>query len=364
MGKPSKPPIYPGLAKQLRKIPFHEIPTTLFKGPPKSRSIKVKCDCGHQFAPPWAKKLDFEHAPIQSKDGAVWVFAGVPLPCPKCGNKVEFHFPESQQRGRIHLYGDEAGDWFGPGYFHVYAFAGLPNSYRDRIGHALLRAKSKIRPGADPTKWGWHTWEIRNSRWRKKHNVEISIEETNEEIRRLASELNVDPKSRVLSSVIFPPVKISNPSLTRKRIQAEARDQTLTAALMGLTEFCTRNGFSPRFTLEAQTTAHGTNQIDYFVERIGRGLHHDLGFHYVCRGKNVGIPETAPKASCIELEIADLIAFATRRFFYAENCGFKTEIPLELFGEIYWGAFAAGGFGTTTAIGFPAEYFFAGPPQQ
>jgi hypothetical protein len=193
--------------------------------------------------------------------------------------------------------------------------------------------------------------------------VKITIEETNEEIRRLASEFNVDTKARILSATIFPPVRISNRSLTRKKIQASARDQTLTAAIMSLTEYCTRNGISPRFTLESQTNAHGINQIDYFVERIGRGLYHDLHFHYCRRGKDVGLPETAPKGSSVELEIADLLAFTVRRFFFAANSGNGSEFPPELFGDVYWGAFTPTAFGTITATGFPAEYFFRGPPQ-
>ena len=60
------------------------------------------------------------------------------------------------------------------------------------------------------------------------------------------------------------------------------------------------------FVLEAQTDAHTQNTIDYSVERVGRGLRHDLGFLYVSRCQGIGLPITEPKRAHAEMEVADL----------------------------------------------------------
>jgi hypothetical protein len=59
------------------------------------------------------------------------------------------------------------------------------------------------------------------------------------------------------------------------------------------------------------------------------------------------------------MEIADLVAYMVRRYFYNDNIGRRSEFPLELLGEVFWGAFTAGGrFGTHNAIGFPWKHFY------
>lgn len=352
MAKPTIP-IYPGITRRLRRIPVHEVPKLLFQGPPNADAIKIHCQCGTVFSPPWGKPLEFEYAPLQSKDGGIWVFSGLPLSCPNCSVENEFKFPSVKSRGSIHLYADEAGEWFGNDYFHVYAFVGVRGDIKKKIDDSLTEAKKTLRPDDDPKSWYWHTWEIRNTRWRRANNVRLQIGEIDAVIRSVVESLSGGLDKRLLSAIVCPPLNFIKYNRSKNKILSDVRDQTLTAGIIGLTELCTRNGLKPNFTIESQTPAYRDNQIDYFVERIGRGLYQDLGFHYVCRGRNIGLPDTAPKGSCLELELADLIAYIVRRFYFTANSGIQTEFPLDLLGTVFWGFLSPTGLETKSQVGFP-----------
>jgi hypothetical protein len=297
--------------------------------------------------------LEFEYPPLQSKDGGIWVFSGLPLTCPNCSAENEFSFPKVKSRGSIHLYADEAGEWFGSRYFHVYAFVGVRGEFKKKIESSLTEAKRILRPNDDPSGWCWHTWEIRNTRWRKANNVRLQIGEIDVVVRSVIESLSEGLDKRLLSAIVCPPIRALMHNDGRNKTLSDVRDQTLTAGLIGLTELCTRNGLRPNFTIESQTSAYRDNQIDYFVERIGRGLYQDLGFHYVCRGRNIGLPDTAPKGSCLELDLADLIAYIVRRFYFTANSGVQTEFPLELLGAVFWGFLSPTGLETKSQVGFP-----------
>jgi hypothetical protein len=210
----------------------------------------------------------------------------------------------------------------------------------------------------DPTTWPFHVWELRNTRWRKKNNVPLSTEEVNEIIRQFAKTFSkFEAGETVLSATVFPPfnLHLGNPE---PELATVIRDRVLTAAIISLTEATTRQGLTPIFTIEAQSLDHKRNQIDYFVERIGRGLFHDVGFHWVRRGKLVVPPTTAPKGTTMEMEIADLLAFVVARYFFRLLQKKPTEYPLESFGEVLWGAFTPTRFGTHPAVGFPWAHFY------
>lgn len=73
----------------------------------------------------------------------------------------------------------------------------------------------------------------------------------------------------------------------------------------------------------------------------------------------IGLPVTVPKSSDIpELEIADLVAFAVRRYLARRLDGKSTELPLEDFGLIWWGVLTPKLYGTHRAVGFPWAHFF------
>ena len=123
----------------------------------------------------------------------------------------------------------------------------------------------------------------------------------------------------------------------------------------------TASGGSPSFVLEAQSRAHKDGSIDYFAEKIGRGLRHNLVFLYISRCCPVGLITTEPKIPPIlQMELADFVAFAVRRYFYCDFIKKAPEFPLARFGRIHWGSFAPAGFGTISATGFPMDFFFPG----
>jgi hypothetical protein len=239
---------------------------------------------------------------------------------------------------------------------YVYAFVAIHNDHLDSMRRNLCAVKRAIRPDSDPEKWKWHTLEVRKSKWRVRHGVKLSIREIDQQLQKLAIALSAEGVGRFISATIFPPFDVRN--MKRKVAEATVRDRALTASIIGITEFLTRQGFAPQFTIESQTLSRRKNEIDYFVERIGRGLRHDLGFLYICRCKMVGLPITAPKGASIEMELADFVAFMVRRYFFLGMSEQKCEVPPSLFGSILWTVFRPRGFETHMATGFPLSHFY------
>jgi hypothetical protein len=349
----SPPPPYPHNTRKLRAIPLHEIPETIIDAPPNTETVTLQCKCGCVYPPPWRQKFVVELAPQVDANGVIAVPSGLPIPCPQCGARNMLTFPSSEPRGNVHLYGDEASGEAKIGFFYVYAFVGI-NPTTVLIKNSLDAFKRTIRPNHSPN-WPLHVWEVRNTRWRAKHDVKLNIAEIDEAFFTFARALAAQPEDRFISATIMPPVKVTE---SKKQTIEIVRDMTLTAAILSTTEYWTRNCHSVQFTIEAQTLAHIDNQTDYFVEKIGRGLNYYLNFHWLRNGQYVALPTTAPKASTVELEVADFIAFWTRRYLSRFDAGAKSEIPLETFGITYWGCFVKQRFGTHYSVGFPWDYFF------
>jgi len=99
--------------------------------------------------------------------------------------------------------------------------------------------------------------------------------------------------NRFISATIFPP--FNRRYVNTKRPNEAIRDTTLTASILTVIDYLTSQGFNLELVLESQTYSHERQQIDYFVERIGRGLRHSLVFLYQCHAREVGLPTTAPK---------------------------------------------------------------------
>ena len=359
----SKLPKYPGLTKTLRHIQFEDIPQPLFQCPRGAESVTIACGCGAAYRPPWNQRLKFEFNTFQSADGASWALAGLDFPCPTCGTMNHLPFPECKEtRSRTTLFGDEAYEWIGldSGLVYTIAFAAFQRDFGSAIETKLASLKQRIRPSADSSSWPLHISDLRNERCREKHNVTLTIQEMNDLIRSLARSLAEPADERLLAATVFPGFKIKKGKVAKRRIEDIVRDRVLSAAILTLTDHLTKQDFPVDFVLEAQTDAHTQNRIDYSVERVGRGLRHDLGFLYVSRCQGIGLPITEPKRAHAEMEVADLVAYMVRRYFLRTNSGKPTEFPLEDLGEVFWGSFAPKRFGTISAKGYPWDFFFPG----
>jgi hypothetical protein len=228
--------------------------------------------------------------------------------------------------------------------------------FRENIKNILIAVKRELIPTCDPEEWTLHVKDLRSPQWRAKNDVKHDTASVNKLIRRVACSLGENQTDRFLAATIMQANGLKSfPS--KGEIVSYARDNTLTAALFGVTEFLTRNGFSLDFVLESQGTDFKSNQIDWYVERIGRAFRFYIGYHWISRCKYVGLPTTAPKGKHFELELADILAFSVNRYFHTKRINRNTEFPLTDFGNIFWGYFVENRFGTHLSIDFPWEHF-------
>lgn len=166
MAKSPKPPLYPDITRQLRRIPIREVPDGMFAGPPGFKDIKVRCEaCGCSYAPPWTDKLKFEQSHIQSADGAKWVLAGLPFACPSCGRENDLRFDSNTpSNGLVRLFGDESSERFGHhGYLYVYVVVAIHPEWIKAIHDKLAETKLRLRPSLPPSSWPLHLLEIRDT---------------------------------------------------------------------------------------------------------------------------------------------------------------------------------------------------------
>lgn len=239
---------------------------------------------------------------------------------------------------------------------HVYVYA-MVGATKERIGQIeqdVASTKRAIRPEIDPREWVLHVKDVRSPEWRKHNNVLLSTNDIDKALLALCDAIAADPETRYISVTTLPPIPLDPlPSLET------IRDFVLTTAIVHTTSDLTRQCITPSFVFEAQTQSHRDNEIDYFVEKVGRGLRQTLLYAYVCRGCDVGLPITEAKCARAEMELADLVAFMVRRYFF---CCFKqrlTELPPERLGKLLWGSLATtGAFGHISSIGYPWAFFF------
>ena len=351
--------IHPKHFKKLRPFRAEDLPDPLFAAPPEATDLFLVCPLGHRFRPPWGKKLPHEYSSFSDAVGTIFAPTAVSVPCDTCGENTLLEFPKSPVGGGyITLFGDESYHWstVGGRLTYIYAFVGaIPEGYRTLDG-ALKNFKEIVRPNCDPSNWVLHTADLRNSRWREKNGVTIGIDAINEEMRRLASLLGQNDRDIFL--YVGSTIKADSPIMGGKNAKLGfIRDRLLTASLVALTSHLTSQGASPSFVLEQVGNAAAPDFIDAYVERIGRGLFHSLTFLYSARGQFVGLPTTAPKSTCVEIQFADFVAYWANRSFHRQSLDRQSEVPMELFGSVAWGASSGNRFGLFSRVGFPWDVF-------
>ncbi|MBC7830980.1 MAG: hypothetical protein H7Y62_03070 [Hyphomicrobium sp.] len=269
------------------------------------------------------------------------------LRCPKCDAVSEFELPLiSDPEGQIVFFGDEAEQRIGnDGVIYVYVLMAFATGFPSLAAELMRDAKLKLRPGVDPASWSWHTYDLRDKRWRAKNGVTLAHWEVDEVVSGLCTFLGANEPNRIVSATVLPPSQTPYTS-------DELFERVLTAAIFSTTQLATSMRYAPRFVLEARTSDHDKGMIDYAVEKIGRGLRHSLPYIYVSRGLTHSIPVTEPKGR-LELEYADVAAFIIRRALLRDHTDRPIEFPVDALGEVHWTMMDTLGIRRVAARGFP-----------
>lgn len=362
----AKPPNYPRNNRTLRHVSVRELPDLHFGAPPSSKGLRLTCPAGHEFDPNWAEKLAFEYAPfaITLRDGskASYAPAGIQLPCPVCQSSTEILFPSpAAEREAVEIFGDESYELATDRkrFFFAYAFVGTYANGRTALQAQMDRFKRTVLPDADPHSWTFHANEIRKPEWRAKHGVQADLGAINTGMRELANTFAAIENQRVASVTVCPILDINKVFRDGRKVRDGVRDLVLSQAIYTLTDTMTQHGFSPAFKLESVDNSARPEFMEHAVERVARSLFCSLSYLYVARGKVVELTTTVSKGASVELEYADLLAFWTNRHFSSMNRGKPSEVPLEAFGPVIWGAFTRRGVGLSISAGFPWERFYA-----
>lgn len=343
----------------LRHLSPAEVPGLLFRHPPNAGDIRIRCECGADKSPPWTTRLPYEIGSRDSDDDAIEIQGGITLNCNSCGRDVDFKFPGSPSKNsHVAMYGDESNQWFGNkfGFFYCYALVAFEKNAELALKSKLDDLKRVLRPTISPDEWPLHIYDLRNIEWRSKNNIDLGIETINNHIFSLATYIGGIAEKRIIVTAL-PPIETALYPTTQ-RPQDYIRQFALTCALYHSTYHMTREGFHISHILEAQSDDHKKNGIDYFAEKTARGLRYDLGYHWSSHQKFVGLPITAPKNSYWQLQIADIVAFMVRRYFYKVNLGHESELPLEALGSVRWASPDRGMLRSATSIGFPWDIFW------
>lgn len=352
MRKLFRDPRYGHINKRLRTLEDQNFIKDLFRAPLNCENIKIHCStCAIYFDPPWEEPLQFEYFPVVSDHDSnfVWIPQGIQIKCPNCGNMNEFNFPnekENHQNEFVTLYGDEAFNKLSNKQIYIYVFYSSLGSFKSETVKALERAKREIMPHKDPSEWVFHAAELRESRWRQKHKVKLTISEINKVLLQICDSI-ANPADR---RIIFATVYCS--TLSDLHI-ANPRPEVLQAAFFSSTEYITRAGYNVKYILES--TENNNNHIDFDVERVSRSLRRSLSYLYTCRTRYVILPVTEQKGFDPDLEIADLVAYMIRRYLHQKLIGRNTELSIERLGSVYWSIFKKRGLFSKNHIGFPWE---------
>lgn len=253
----------------------------------------------------------------------------------------------------MHIFGDESYEYFDSdeSFIFAYAFVSLNIDFRKKVKTEFDRIKLILRPEIDPDTWPLHMKDLISGQKRAKLGINISKIELHSIIDDLMKILNGDQCLDRFISFFAYRTKKGNQH-TPKEL-AFIRDSVLLHSIIGITEKITRVGFDPRFVLEAVGDAHVNEQIDPFVERVGRTCMSMLQYHYVARGRALVLPITAPKGMYLEHEVADLIAFVIRKAVVRGIVGKPSEFAIESIGEIFWGLAKPKSLWTLDCVGIP-----------
>lgn len=352
-------PRYAGNMRTLRHITREQIIDLAGLTPPDAASVGYFCNCGNYVGLPWHEDFPIEvDAPLIGKISAR-VTNSFYLICNRCKNVRGVPIPVyNHHQGNIYLYGDETAQSFenDKGLFYCYAFVGCTGPDESILVDKLKEIKSLLRPNMKPESWVLHVKEIRSPQWRASNHVECSTEFVNHALNELLTCIGSLSHTFKFVSII-PPIRVRDLPKNENPIST-ARDIVLTAALYHTVWVLTYLGLDVYHNIEAQYSSNN-NEIDWFVERVFRGLRYKPSFLWACHQRHVSIPVTLPKGSHPLLEIADLLAFTVQRYFLRTSQGRDTEYPLEQIDYIRWSVFLGKGVSTYDSIGFPWNSFFA-----
>ncbi len=253
--------------RKLRPLLLEQVPTTLFDAPPGAENIRLDCECGHSYPPPWTEKLPFEFAPELAADNTLLMPPPLAVPCPSCRRDNYFAFPTAKAaEGIAEVYGGDNIMHIGgrPERAIVYAFVAIHPSSTAGIQERMDEAKRKLRPHADPRSWAFHVHELHKKEDRERLGIAVSLPGTDAVIRDLASVLALEQDTRLVSVMLIPPFDMNAVVTSGKPREQQAllksfRDLALAAGITFVTELLTRQGWGAKFTLDP--VSPGWNRI-------------------------------------------------------------------------------------------------------
>ena len=313
--------------------------------------------CLKSYPIPWYMNYNFEQRPFQSADGRVWACAAISIPCPLCGASTSLKFPTANVAKEVQLFADESERELGSRwYLSSYAFVGLERDSIASMKNALNKLKVNLAPDLDPTTWPSHITDLMSERKRKKllrgrtpssKNVINYIHSFATLVRELANPDFLHVAGGVASIT----------SKSRARDISSHRENVLSAAYISLVDLFLKNNCKPDFCFEARAV-NGDDQVEEWIERCIRRLNKTVAMLYVSRSTAIQLPLMARKGADVRLEIADLIAFTTGRYFHSKKISKSPEIDLADFGPMHYHFWSGREIRSFYRTGFPWTEFF------
>jgi hypothetical protein len=348
-------PDFPGTGKTLRYIPHKELAVPMFHAPPGAPA-SVPCEkCGTPLVIRWSEPFPQEVAPyVDWSDPQRPIFLGNPLMhlgC-RCGHVTDFSFvvPNSPTEGFIPLFGDESYHRNEHNeLFFSYSLFGCDDPTHYELYKFLRDFKLACCPDVDPDTWPFHTYDLRNMKWRDKNEVPITIEEINVRMVELAALIKRCSNNRIIFVSTIGYYDVSEKE-TRDRII----DVSVASIIFVATDAMTRRRFGTKFFLESSKKPKSPQFMDDRIEKIGRKLCLQPSYLYVRRGRQVDLPTTCNKMFAPSVQIADFIAYWVNNYIDRSRQGQDSLIKPEDFGPIIWAfGYNSSGWRTRISVGMP-----------
>jgi hypothetical protein len=345
-----------------RKLSQSKFERAAFLCPPDAPQRTRCTGCKQEFPIPWESQLKFEYEPFTSADGATWVMAGLPLDCPHCNGRVWFEIDTTPNAGVLEFFGDEAFRAPIKGWYPLsYGLIAIYEEHIASLRKQFLSLKHSFIPQRAPDSWVLHVKDLRDQKKREHLARDITIERANEFLREMSRWIgkNNDKLAIYIGlSISRVAVGPNTPHKAKEAFFNSCRNLLMKAILPTVTDSCTRSNLTPQFAFEAQSRITHQPFVEEWIERISRGQRLSLMHHYIARGHELTIPRSIPKGADFRLELADLLAFSMARHIHCLAIDRASEINLEDFGTIQYGAFSGRSFGIQSGVGFPWHHFY------
>lgn len=315
--------------------------------------------CGKSSKIDWLRKRVDTIGAIESNDKSTYLVRLTAFEeCEHCNSSNEIMVPNSIQKDKFYLFGDEAFRDIGDSIFYTYSLIGTSSSFIDEIEKELFEMKKIVDPNSNPADWKIHFKEIWSGQKRNNHPIfnNWTLKNTNNLLEGI-SNLFQKFGSKIYKTNVSLMAGKGNLN-NNQHLNEVLRNESYLLLCMNTIDLLTKNSCQPIIIFDADKESNSEIVIQKWAKDAFSDGCNNLMYSFISRGILIPEPIFVKPASKPLLELADALSFAVARYNFKVLNGNAPEIDPKIFGSVNYCTLRNNGkiFFNKNSIGFPFPY--------